>query len=168
MMQFSPTSRYFISFRSKYSPQHPVLKTPSLNVPALMSETRLHTHTGTKPELVCLAQRNTLRRVQSRAWTLTRGRRLRLPASGKKQEARNVKRHRGAHVANVIPWVPCARPKRCDIRRQSTSSVFSPTKRLQTITAHARSLYLHAVCYNIRVRYGGEYDRKYYLECDNV
>jgi hypothetical protein len=27
-LQFSPTSRHFISLRSKYSPQHPVLKHP--------------------------------------------------------------------------------------------------------------------------------------------
>jgi hypothetical protein len=27
-MQFSPTSCYFISLRSKYSPQYPVLKHP--------------------------------------------------------------------------------------------------------------------------------------------
>jgi hypothetical protein len=25
-MQFSPASSYFLSFRSRYSPQHPVLK----------------------------------------------------------------------------------------------------------------------------------------------
>jgi hypothetical protein len=28
IMQFSPTSRHFISLRSKYSPQHPLLKHP--------------------------------------------------------------------------------------------------------------------------------------------
>jgi hypothetical protein len=28
IMQFSPTFRHFIIFRSKYSPQHPVLKHP--------------------------------------------------------------------------------------------------------------------------------------------
>jgi hypothetical protein len=28
IMQFSPTSCYFISLRPKYSPQHPVLKYP--------------------------------------------------------------------------------------------------------------------------------------------
>jgi hypothetical protein len=28
IMQFSPPSRHFISLRSKYSPQHPVLKHP--------------------------------------------------------------------------------------------------------------------------------------------
>jgi hypothetical protein len=28
IMQISPTSRHFISLRSKYSPQHPVLKHP--------------------------------------------------------------------------------------------------------------------------------------------
>jgi hypothetical protein len=28
IMQFSPISRHFISLRSKYSPQHPVLKHP--------------------------------------------------------------------------------------------------------------------------------------------
>jgi hypothetical protein len=28
IMQFSPTSCHFISLRSKYSPQHPVLKHP--------------------------------------------------------------------------------------------------------------------------------------------
>jgi hypothetical protein len=29
-MQFSPTSRHFISLWSKYSPQHPVLKHPQV------------------------------------------------------------------------------------------------------------------------------------------
>jgi hypothetical protein len=28
ILQLSPLSRYFIPFRSKYSPQHPVLKHP--------------------------------------------------------------------------------------------------------------------------------------------
>jgi hypothetical protein len=30
IMQFSPTSCHLIPVRSKYSPQHPVLKTPSV------------------------------------------------------------------------------------------------------------------------------------------
>jgi hypothetical protein len=38
IMQFSPASRHFISLRSKYSPQHPVLIYPK-SVPPLMTET---------------------------------------------------------------------------------------------------------------------------------
>jgi hypothetical protein len=30
IMKFSPISRHFMSLRTKYSPQHPVLKHPSL------------------------------------------------------------------------------------------------------------------------------------------
>jgi hypothetical protein len=37
-MQFSPTSCHFISLRSKYSPQNPVIKHPQVCVPPLMSE----------------------------------------------------------------------------------------------------------------------------------
>jgi hypothetical protein len=40
IMQFSPISCHFISLPTKYSPQHPVLKTPSVYVPPLMSETK--------------------------------------------------------------------------------------------------------------------------------
>jgi hypothetical protein len=42
LKQFSPTSCHFISLRSKYSPQHPVLKHP-VYVPPLMSERNFHT-----------------------------------------------------------------------------------------------------------------------------
>jgi hypothetical protein len=42
-MQFSPFSRPLIFHRSKYPPQHTVLK-HSVYVPPLMSETKLHTH----------------------------------------------------------------------------------------------------------------------------
>jgi hypothetical protein len=31
-MQFSPISRHFISLRTKYSPQHPVLKHPQQRI----------------------------------------------------------------------------------------------------------------------------------------
>jgi hypothetical protein len=43
IMQFSPISHHF-SIRTKYSPQHPVLKHP-VCVPPLMLETNFHTHT---------------------------------------------------------------------------------------------------------------------------
>jgi hypothetical protein len=42
-MNFSPISRHFISLRSKYSPQHPVLKHPQS-----MSETKFRTLTEPK------------------------------------------------------------------------------------------------------------------------
>jgi hypothetical protein len=35
-MQFSPTCYHFISLRSKYSPQHPVLKHPQF-IPAIFN-----------------------------------------------------------------------------------------------------------------------------------
>jgi hypothetical protein len=43
IMQFHPISRHFISLRSKYSPQHPVLKHPQVFVPPLMSQNKFHT-----------------------------------------------------------------------------------------------------------------------------
>jgi hypothetical protein len=42
---FSPTSYHFIPLSSKYTPHHPVLKTPSVWVTPLMSETKFHSHT---------------------------------------------------------------------------------------------------------------------------
>jgi hypothetical protein len=36
IMQFSPTSRQFVPPRSKYSPQHPVLKRPQLAVSLIL------------------------------------------------------------------------------------------------------------------------------------
>jgi hypothetical protein len=45
-MQFSPTSYHFIPLRSKDSPQHPVLKHPSLC--SSTSESKFHT--TTKPQ----------------------------------------------------------------------------------------------------------------------
>jgi hypothetical protein len=37
IMQFSPPSYHFIPLRTKYSPLHPVLKTPSVYVPPLLN-----------------------------------------------------------------------------------------------------------------------------------
>jgi hypothetical protein len=36
-MQFSPTFCHFISLRSKYFPQHPVLKHPHFSIPELLN-----------------------------------------------------------------------------------------------------------------------------------
>jgi hypothetical protein len=47
IMQFSPTSRYLVSLRSKYSPQHPVVKHPQcmfLCVVSKPQEKCFHSH----------------------------------------------------------------------------------------------------------------------------
>jgi hypothetical protein len=43
IMQFSPRS-VFLPFRSKYPPQHSVLKNPSVPVPPSKWETKFRTH----------------------------------------------------------------------------------------------------------------------------
>jgi hypothetical protein len=48
IMQFSQISRHLIILQLKYSPQHPVLETPSVCIPLLMSETKFHAHTETQ------------------------------------------------------------------------------------------------------------------------
>jgi hypothetical protein len=45
-MQFSPISHHFIPPRSKYYPQHPVLKHPPL-----MSQTKIHAHAEPQAKL---------------------------------------------------------------------------------------------------------------------
>jgi hypothetical protein len=45
IMQLPPIFRHFIHPWSKYSPQHPVLKTPSVYITPLMLETKFRTHT---------------------------------------------------------------------------------------------------------------------------
>jgi len=45
LCKFFVTSRYFLHLRSKYPPQHPVLKIPSIHVLPLTSETKLYAHT---------------------------------------------------------------------------------------------------------------------------
>jgi hypothetical protein len=49
-MQSSPASCHFLSLRSKYSPQHPVLKHRPICVLPLVWETKFHTHTKTTYE----------------------------------------------------------------------------------------------------------------------
>jgi hypothetical protein len=47
ILQPSLASRYFLPLRSKYSPQHPVLKHPQIYSLPLVSEIKLHTNTKT-------------------------------------------------------------------------------------------------------------------------
>jgi hypothetical protein len=44
IMQFSPVSRHFTSFRSKYSLTTPCSQTPSVYIPPLISETKCNTY----------------------------------------------------------------------------------------------------------------------------
>jgi hypothetical protein len=45
IMQSSSASCHFLPLRSKYSPQHPVLKHPQICALPLMWQTKLHAHT---------------------------------------------------------------------------------------------------------------------------
>jgi hypothetical protein len=46
-----PSCHLLLPLRSKYSPQHPVLKTPSIYVLLLVWETKFHTHTQQQVKL---------------------------------------------------------------------------------------------------------------------
>jgi hypothetical protein len=53
IVQFSPVSCHFIPLRSRYSPQHPVLKHPqSVFFPS--DDTEFHTHTKQQIKLNCV------------------------------------------------------------------------------------------------------------------
>jgi hypothetical protein len=58
-MQFSPIARHFISLRSKYSPQHPVLKHGTVCVAPSMSETK----TSKKVHLLNVADFSVVSRI---------------------------------------------------------------------------------------------------------
>ena len=51
IMLFSQLPRYLVPLRPKYSPQHPILKTPSAYVPPSMLATKFHTHTKQQTKL---------------------------------------------------------------------------------------------------------------------
>jgi hypothetical protein len=51
IVQLSPFSCYFFPLGSKYSPQHPVLLTPSVHSVPLMWQTKCRTHTKQLAEL---------------------------------------------------------------------------------------------------------------------
>jgi hypothetical protein len=57
IMQSSPASCHFLFLRSKYSPQHPVLKYPQCYVLQLAGGTNFHTHTKQQVELYSLKLR---------------------------------------------------------------------------------------------------------------
>ena len=84
-MQSPPFPRYLVPPRSKYSPQHPVPKTPSVSFPPAMSTTKFHTHTTQRAKLFPNCKINSLRNTSLSllAGTLWRSR-LRYCATSRK------------------------------------------------------------------------------------